>query len=187
MAIEELIQRIRKGDELAASQFVMDYGEHIKREARRRMADERMARFFDQSDVFQSVILSFVLRVRVGDLSVSAANELLGLLIGMTQNKVADRFRKLAAQKRDYRRDQSQEKMAELNFAQTETPSQILSLEEQLTRLESLIPPEIKEVAELRVAGKSWEEIASQTGENSDSLRKRFSRAIAKIETEFEI
>ena len=185
--IDNLIARLRNGDPDAAYQFVADYGKHIHREARRRMADERLQAFFDQSDIFQSVMLNFLVRVELGDFEFNDAKELLGLLTSMTRNKVTDRYRKACAARRDYRKEvRGDSKVLNLTSKGHETPSQVISREEVTKLIEEKTPADIKQIAEMRNDGLAWDEIALKLSLTADAARKKYSRFLKNLKLEVE-
>src|SRR3954469_20788092 len=101
---QDLIGRIRAGDEAAAAELVRTYEPAIRRAARVRLADSRLRRVFDSMDICQSVLASFFVRAAMGQYDLERPEQLLGLLVDMSRKKLVDRAREQAAARRDYRR-----------------------------------------------------------------------------------
>src|ERR1700722_8314118 len=109
----ELIQRVRAGDQEAASELVRRFEPAIRRAVRVRLVDDRLRRQFDSTDVCQSVFASFFVRAAMGQFELEKSEQLLKLLATMVRNKVADRSDKARAGRRDYRRAADLEAAAE--------------------------------------------------------------------------
>src|SRR4051794_19786389 len=103
-SFEELIARVRSGDQNAATDLVRRYEPEIRREVRFLLRDPFLRRSFDSMDICQSVMGSFFLRAALGEYSIDKPEDLIRLLISMTRNKVIDATRRQRAQRRDHRR-----------------------------------------------------------------------------------
>src|SRR5947209_12908794 len=97
---QDLIRRVRSGDEEAARQLVKEYEPAIKRAARIRLVDSRLRRIFDSSDISQSVLASFFVRAALGEYDLDRPGHLLGLLVAMSQKKLTDHIRAEGALRR---------------------------------------------------------------------------------------
>src|ERR1700722_4643922 len=87
---QDLIRRIRAGDQDAASEFVRLYEPAIRRAARIRILDPRLAPQLDSADIAQSVFKSFFLRAALGQYDLTKPNQVVNLLVAMSRNKLAD-------------------------------------------------------------------------------------------------
>ncbi len=56
---DDLVRRIRSGDEQAAEEIVRLYEPLVRRELRIRMTDRRLSKLFDSVDICQSIWSSF--------------------------------------------------------------------------------------------------------------------------------
>src|SRR5437899_9651442 len=101
---QDLIRRVRAGDEQAATELVRSYEPAIRRAVRIRLADTRLARAFDSMDICQSVMASFFVRAALGQYELDAPEHLLKLLATMARHKLADQVDKERAECRDNRR-----------------------------------------------------------------------------------
>src|SRR5438552_17566387 len=104
---QELLDRVRSGDQEAARELVQRYEPAIRRAARVRLGDARLARRLDSMDICQSVLASFFVRVAAGQFDLERPEQLLSLLVAMARNKLATQSRTQGRQRRDFRRVQS--------------------------------------------------------------------------------
>src|SRR3954467_961665 len=103
LGFESFIKKIRAGDEDAARELVRRFEGVIRREVRLRLDDRRLLRVFDSMDISQSVLTSFFSRAGSGQFDLQTPDQLVGLLIQMTRNKVAYQVRRQRAHRRDDR------------------------------------------------------------------------------------
>lgn len=176
------IQRIRAGDDQAAEELVRRYEPLIRREVRLRIEDERLNRAFDSMDVCQSVLASFFVRAAAGEYDLDEPQNLVRLLVSMARNKLASKARLEHRQRRDHRRVTvtDPEAMNELMDGQP-SPSEILSRRELLERMRASLSEEEREIADLRVEGLAWEQVAERLGGNGNTRRMQLTRGIERI------
>src|SRR5262249_11371003 len=101
---DEVIRRIRAGDEEAAADLVRVYEPLIRREVRMHLEDRRLGQLFDSMDICQSVLASFFVRTAAGQYDLTKSDQLLKLLVTMVRNKLASAARSAHRQRRDQRR-----------------------------------------------------------------------------------
>ncbi len=87
---EDLLQRVRAGDEAAATEMFVTYAPTVKRVVAAIMRVGSMTRTADPSDIYQSVMASFFIRVALGQYEISGPAQLTRLLHTIARNKVAD-------------------------------------------------------------------------------------------------
>ncbi len=179
---QELINRVRGGDEQAAADLVRRYEPEIRREVRFLLRDPFLRRTFDSMDICQSVMGSFFLRAALGEYDLDRPEDLIRLLISMTRNKVVDATRRQRAQRRDHRRSTSLEAV-DLE-ASTPSPSQIAESRELLAAFRERLSDEERQLADLRALGREWADIARQIGGTAEARRKQLTRAIARVSRE---
>src|SRR3954451_3991768 len=97
---EELIRRVRGGDQDAAAALVRRYEPAIRRAVRFRLADARLGGMLDSMDICQSVMKSFFVRAASGQYDLETPEKVLGLLAAMARNKLASQARRQGAQRR---------------------------------------------------------------------------------------
>jgi RNA polymerase sigma factor (sigma-70 family) len=178
-----LLSRVRRGDADATEQFFRQFGPQIRLEVKTRLRDPRLRRRIDESDVCQLVMLSFFVRARLGEYDVANPKELMDLLVGMARNKLAAEARAHSADRRDYRRTEAFCNPDSSPDAEP-SPSQIAMVEELLHELRHRLSEEERGIADLRVAGKSWAEVAAELGGTPDGRRVQLYRAARRVAQE---
>jgi RNA polymerase sigma-70 factor (ECF subfamily) len=178
----DVIARVRRGDEQAASDLVRRYEPEIRREVRFLLRDPFLRRTFDSMDVCQSVLGSFFLRAALGEYDLQRPEDLIRLLISMTRNKVVDATRRQRAQRRDHRRSTSLDAVD--LAAQTPSPSQVVEGRELLAAFRDRLSGEERQLAELRAAGREWADVAHELGGTAEARRKQLTRAISRVSRE---
>ncbi len=103
LSFRDLIVRVRRGDEQAATELVRRYEPAIRRAVRFRLTDVRLRRTCDSMDVCQSVLLSFFVRAASGQYDLDTPEQLLRLLTTMARNKLLNQARDHHAACRDNR------------------------------------------------------------------------------------
>lgn len=176
----EAIQRMRAGDEQAAADLVREYEPLIRREVRMHLVDARLRRVFDSLDVEQSVLASFFVRAAAGEYDLDSPAQLAALLVRMVQNKLASTVRKQYRRRRDARRTESNEQALYATVVEESTVSEQLANRELLEALQQQLSREELEIARLRGAGLSWEEVAAEVGGKAHSRRMQLSRAVER-------
>jgi RNA polymerase sigma-70 factor (ECF subfamily) len=176
----DLMARVCHGDARAAEELFRQFEAQVRLEVQLRLRDPRLRRLVDEADVCQSVMLSFFVRARLGDYDLADAKELMRLLAGMARNKVAAQARRHAADRRDFRRARGLAGAATM-AAGDASPSQLVAAEELLRELRARLSEEERRIADLRVAGKTWTEVAEQLGGTADARRVQLQRAAGRV------
>ncbi len=186
-SFDELIRRVRTGDQDAATELVRRYEQSIRRAVRFRLADSRLVRVLDSMDICQSVFASFFVRTAAGQFDIEQPDQLLRLLTAIARNKLAKQVNTQQRQCRDYRRVQGGE-IDEGQFAAADgTPSQIVAGEELLAKADKLLSDEERKLRELRKEGHDWADIAQQLGSSPEALRKKLARAMDRVAHELDL
>jgi RNA polymerase sigma factor (sigma-70 family) len=187
-----LLRRVRAGDGQAAAELVRRYEPAIRRAARVRLVDTRLNRLLDSTDICQSVLASFFVRVGLGQYEVETPEQLLKLLATMTRNKLANQVKGHRAVRRDFRRiedrsggngggDTSVVGGIEGLAGPGHTPSSEVATRELLEEARRRLLPEELSLLERREQGREWTEIAAELGSSPDAVRKRLARAIDRV------
>jgi RNA polymerase sigma factor (sigma-70 family) len=102
LSFEELIARVRSGDQDASRVLLDRYGSSVRRVARMRIRHAMLSGQYDSVDIFQSVMRSFLMRVRRDDNNwqLDTPEQLVNLLLDITDNTVVDKIRAATAEKR---------------------------------------------------------------------------------------
>jgi RNA polymerase sigma factor (sigma-70 family) len=181
LSFEELLRRVRDGDQEAAHELVQRYEPAIRRAVRFRLSDSRLGRLLDSMDICQSVLASFFVRAAVGEYDIQQPEQLLKLLVAMARNKLATQARAQKRQRRDYRRvEPGGLDEAQLAASQT-SPSLDVAGQELLEEAQRLLSPDERKLAELRREGLEWTAIAERLGGNPETLRKQLARAMDRV------
>jgi RNA polymerase sigma-70 factor (ECF subfamily) len=178
---QDLVQRVRAGDEVAAKDLVQRYEPAIRRAVRFRLADPRLGRLVDSMDICQSVFASFFVRAAAGQYDIGQPEQLLGLLVAMARNKLALHARAQQRQCRDYRQVQACGLDEGLLAGQEPSPSQFVAGEELLREAQRLLSADERQLMELRREGLEWGVIAEQLGGTPEGLRKKLARAVDRV------
>jgi RNA polymerase sigma-70 factor (ECF subfamily) len=183
VAFPDLMARMRGGDARAAEDLFRQYESQVRLEVRLRLRDPRLRRLVDEADVCQSVMLSFFVRARLGEYDVEGPGELMRLLAGIARNKVAAQARRHSAGRRDFRRAEGLAG-ADATIAPGDSPSQVVANAELLGAIRGRLSAEEHRMAELRVDGRSWAEVAEELGGSADARRVQFQRAVSRVSRE---
>jgi RNA polymerase sigma-70 factor (ECF subfamily) len=181
---QDLIRRVRRGDEAAAAELVRRYEPAIRRAVRIRLADTRLARAFDSMDVCQSVLASFFVRGALGQYELNAPEQLLKLLATMARHKLADQVDRERAECRDNRRVEEGSADTREVVSPASSPSGQVAARELWQEVQRRLSPEERQLVELRNQGLDWAAIAARQGGSPDALRKRLARATERIAQE---
>jgi RNA polymerase sigma factor (sigma-70 family) len=181
---QDLIRRVRAGDEAAAAELVRRYEPAIRRAVRIRLADTRLARAFDSMDICQSVMASFFVRAALGQYELDVPEQLLKLLATMARHKLADQVDRERAACRDNRRVEEGGAETRALVSPASSPSQQVAARELLHEVQRRLSAEEQQLVELRNQGLDWAAIANQLGGSPEALRKRLARATERIAEE---
>jgi RNA polymerase sigma-70 factor (ECF subfamily) len=183
----EFIRRIRAGDDQAARELVERYEPVIRREVRVRMRDPRLRTRLDWTDVCQSVMASFFVRAAAGQFDLGQPDELLRLLVVMTRRKLGRQERRHRAERRDYRRSEGRDpEYLEGRPGSAQTPSRQVAGRELLDEFFRRLSGEERLLADLRIQGYEWAEIAGRLGGTPGARSKQLARALDRVERQLE-
>jgi len=179
-AFRDLIQRVRGGDEDAATEIVQRYEATIRMAIRVRLDQSDLRRLLDSMDICQSVLANFFVRAASGQFELETPEQLVKLLVTMARNKLINHANQQRAARRDYRRREGSPEDQQVAGADP-SPSRVATYRELLDVVRSRLSEEERKLADLRGQGLSWAEIAAQLGENADALRFRLNRALDRV------
>jgi RNA polymerase sigma-70 factor (ECF subfamily) len=184
---EELIRRVRAGDEAASAELLCRYEPAVRRVARIRLRAAHLQREFDSTDICQSVFGSFFVRAALGEYDLDSPEHVRKLLLAMTRKKVTDRVRGSTAARRDSRRVEDLGPEEQQCAAPGPTPGQQVAGAELLREFHRRLTQDERRLADLRADGKSWNEVAAALGGSPDALRKQLGRAIQRVAAELKL
>jgi RNA polymerase sigma factor (sigma-70 family) len=180
----ELMQRVRSGDQEAATELVRGYERTIRRAVRIWLMDARLRRTFDSMDVCQSVLGSFFVRAALGQFQLEHPEQLVRLLVQMARNKLTDEVRRQRAGRRDNRRLEGGDVHEREVIAVEAGPSRQVAGRDLLQEVRKRLSPEERTLADRRAVGRDWPDIAAELGGDPCALRKKLTRAINRITRE---
>jgi RNA polymerase sigma-70 factor (ECF subfamily) len=180
----EAIRRIRSGDEQAAAELVRRYEPLIRREVRLHLEDGRLRRVFDSMDFVQSVLASFFVRTAAGEYDLDSPEQLTGLLVQMTRNKLVSAARQQYRLRRDIRRTEVDNDVLQSTAADEPTPCEQVANQELLDALRRRLTNEERQIASLRGDGRSWGEVAAELGGKPQARRMQLMRGIERAARE---
>ncbi len=184
LSFQELLQRVRQGDEAAAVELLRRYEAPLRHIIHVRLVDSRLRRLFDAEDICQSVLASFFVRAALGQYELNRPEDLLKLLAVMARNKLADKARRPSVERDADRRVPLDELPDQAIASREGTPSQHVALQDLLSEARRRLSPDERHLLDLRDQGLDWAAIAAQVGGSPEALRKRLARAIDLVVAE---
>lgn len=176
----DLMQRAKAGCQDASRELYETYGRHVLRCVRHRLWRRMRARF-DSQDFSQQVWASYFLGENLPDFQ--TPDELMGFLSAMAERKVILEHRRQHLQKNNLRRDrpinEHDTHVGHHPAAPDPTPSTLAVYREQYERIIVNQAPEVREVAQLRLEGNTFAEIAG-TLEIDERTARRFMRRLRR-------
>ena len=171
--IQELLARIKDGDEEAARELLTRYEPKVRLVVRRQLPRLLRSRF-DSVDFLQSVWGSFFHKIRTGPNDLMEEQNLIAFLAWAARNKVIDECRRAATQKQDIHREQSLRIKGdgEPGLAVGDTPSQLAQAHETYDRLRDLLPEDRRVILELKTAGYSCKDIGERLGMSERAVQR---------------
>jgi RNA polymerase sigma-70 factor (ECF subfamily) len=193
---QQLVTQAQGGDDSALGQLCGVYAERVRRIVRFRMGPELRSQL-ESMDLVQETLIEAV--KDLGDFAYSNDGDFLRWLSSIVENTIRDNVDRIHAAKRDVRRQVSLDKMAaraDMLHADaglpvvTTTPSVVLSLREELDRLEEAmdrLKPQYREVIVMaKIEGLSCKEIAARQNKRPEAVAMSLSRAIVAVTNIFE-
>ena len=193
---QQLVALAQEGDAFALDQLCGVYVERVRRIVRFRMGPE-LRSHLESMDLVQEALIEAVQDLR--EFTYTTDGDFLHWLSSIVENTIRDHIDRIHAAKRDVRRQVSLNHMAArsdeghaeagLPVART-TPSVVLSLREELDRLEQAmdrLKPEHREVLVLaKIEGLSCKAIAAKLNKSPAAVAMSLSRAVVAVTNLFE-
>ena len=192
----QLVALAQEGDAFALDQLCGVYVERVRRIVRFRMGPE-LRSHLESMDLVQEALIEAVQDLR--EFTYATDGDFLHWLSSIVENTIRDHIDRIHAAKRDVRRQVSLDHLAAqaneghadvgLPVART-TPSVVLSLREELDRLEQAmdrLKPEHREVLVLaKIEGLSCKAIAAKLNKSPAAVAMSLSRAVVAVTNLFE-
>jgi RNA polymerase sigma-70 factor (ECF subfamily) len=183
-SFQELMRRVRAGDDGAATELVRRFEPAIRRVVRLRLRDQQLRRLFDSMDICQSVLGNFFVRAAAGQFELNTPDQLLKLLTTMARNNLTNQVLKQRTAGRDQHRVEAGGPEERELAARGSTPSQQLAACELLQEARRRLSDEERRLLERREEGRGWADIAQELGGSPEALRKQLARAIDRVAQE---
>jgi RNA polymerase sigma-70 factor (ECF subfamily) len=174
------MRRVQSGDEQAAAELVRCYEPAIRRVVRFRL-DPRLRRLYDSLDICQAVLGKFFVYAAGGQLELETPEQLVKLLATMARNEVFREGRRQRAARRDHRRDTPADAAAGEVQAAGATPSKEVAARDLFQEVQRRLAPDERRLVQLREQGRDWAAIAAEVGGSAEALRKKLTRALARV------
>jgi RNA polymerase sigma-70 factor (ECF subfamily) len=172
---------VRAGDQAAAAELVRQHEPAIRRAVRIRLVDARLKGLLDSMDICQSVMGSFFYRAALGQFELERPEDLVGLLVTMARNKLADQARRQATERRGKGMVRIGD-VAEIGVAGGDpTASRVASDREVLHAAREHLGAVDRWLAEQRADGRQWADLAAEIGSTPEALRKKHARALDRV------
>jgi RNA polymerase sigma-70 factor (ECF subfamily) len=182
---QDLLSRVRAGDNEASAELFETYAPHLKRLVSSWMRVESMRRRADASDIYQSVMASFFVRAALGEYDISGPEQLKALLARIARNKVADLARR--PDRTTELPDTGPGLSGIASALAVPSPASRLAWKDLLEAVQNRFTVAERQVSDLRMVGHSWEEVAAKLGGRPDALRMRLDRALKRISAELNL
>jgi RNA polymerase sigma-70 factor (ECF subfamily) len=194
---QALLQRVNAGDAAALNALYDRYIMRVLAAVRARLGAELRGKL-ESWDVVQDALLASLKNVQAFNQTSEGA--LLNWLAKVVENRIRDQVDYFRADKRDHRLEGPLEKPRSIESAvpldipersSVPTPSRILVLSEDLSRLEQAmdrLPQDSRElIVAAKIEGRSYQEIAQATGKSPDAVRMQVNRAFQALIKAFRI
>ena len=190
ISFKDLVGRVRSGDEAAATELVRLYEPEIRREVRLRLKGPQLRRLIDSMDICQSVLGNFFVRAALGEFDLEEPRQLVRLLVKMARNRVVDWARRLGAERRGGGMEWTLYEVPggeQVIPGRDPTPSAQASASDLLDEFRRRLTPEERRIVDRRLAGLTWDELARETGDSAQALRKRWERGRDRVAGELDL
>ena len=179
------LQRIRLGDDAAAAELVRRFEPIVRRAVRMRLHNASLRTKFDSMDISQSVLGSFFVRAAKGEYELEHPEQLVALLATMARNKLNVETRRHRRRRRDDRRVVNLDLKDFAQIAEDDsTPSREVADHELYGRVRASLSEQERTIADLRIDGLSWVDVAAQVGGEPQARRMQLVRAFERVAKE---
>ncbi len=185
--IEELLQRVREGDQFAAAELHQRYVDRLIRLARSRLTP-KFGRRVDPEDVVQSACRSFFRRVTDGRYQAMEDEQLWQLLATITVSKARKVVRRHTTQKRSVASEESRAAylaftpLTPVALAKDPSPEEATILIEETQRMMTGLTPLQRHIIQMNLQGYATEEIAQDVGCSERTVHRAIERARMQLE-----
>ncbi len=181
-----ILQRLKDGDENAATELHDRYAHRLIALARSRIS-KKLGRRVDPEDVVQSVYRSFFAHADDDRYVFEKSGDMWRLLSSITVNKVLRQVQKHRRKKRSIDAEQSvmtpgSTRLPPEMLANGPSPSDALTMIEELESVMNELDPTHRQVLELRLQGRSTDEIAKEFNRSERTIRRMLEKTKTTLE-----
>jgi RNA polymerase sigma factor (sigma-70 family) len=182
-AFATLLARVRAREPEATAEFVRQYEPQLCRKIRTWLRHQYpyLRNVLDSVDVCQSVMCCFLLRIALGQYDLEKPENVWNLLLTMSRRRLRQHARDQSAGRRDVRRREDLGSGVLEALAQGPSPSQQVIANDLLEATRERLTAEEWDLAQRRIQGCSWAEIADALGGTAEARRKQHTRALDRI------
>jgi len=186
-SFDELLERLREGEEDAARQIFEQYAKRLIGLARVHL-DSAVRRKVDPEDVVQSVFKSFFVRMGKGQFDLENTDGLWSLLVVITLRKCGHKVRDLHRQRQDIRKEtaprQADDEAASSwqALAPGPTPLEAAILAETVEQVFGGLKERERLIVELHLQGHEIAEIQAQVQRSEYTVRDVLTRVRKRLE-----
>ncbi len=181
-SIDELLERLRAGDEEAACQLYDRFADQLVRLAEREIGG-RLHKRYGPEDAVQSAMGSFLVRVADGEYQFDHSGAIWKLLTTVLQNKIRKKVDYYTAQKRDIQR--------EVPFDSGMLQRKVITQEEAIELADAFaavleqLEPRDAQIAQLWHQNHTPAEISEKVGCSSSTVRRMLDRIVRMLRKAF--
>jgi RNA polymerase sigma-70 factor (ECF subfamily) len=185
LPFEELMRRLRAGDQEAATLVFNRFTQRLIALARSRL-DQRMRQKLDPEDVVNSAYKSFFVRNREGKFHLESWDSLWGMLTVITVRKCGRAIDRFHTQKQDVEREVAPPREGDgliyEALASDPTPSEAALLAETVENLLRGLPEVEQTILALTLQGYSIAEIKAQVGRTERTVQRVLERVRKRLQ-----
>jgi RNA polymerase sigma-70 factor (ECF subfamily) len=175
---DQLIERVRRGDQQAMATLCQQYEPRLRIVARV-LLGSALHPYLDSMDLVQTVHRTLLFGLRQDKFDVSSPERLIALALTMVRRKVARQWRHLQRQQRlssaAFHSGDHPMSLADLSAPKAD-PAHAVQFDDQVQRLCRHLDATERRILEMRLQGFGTAEIAEQLGLNHVTLRVRMTR-----------
>lgn len=171
-----LAKRWQQGDDQVADLLSERYAQRLCDLAESQIG-QRLAKRVNPDAIANSVLRTFLRRLRTGQIKIDSSGATWKLLATITRNKIRRQAEYHSAQRRNVRQEVSFEDGArEAATAQDPSVEDVTALVEEIDRLLELLEPQDTEIFRRQLEGESLTEITSAVGCSRWTVRRTLNR-----------
>jgi DNA-directed RNA polymerase specialized sigma24 family protein len=176
IALADLLRRLQAGDEEAARHLVHGLQGDLRAAIRQFLLKGSPLSHLESTELCEDVLASFCRKKNLDKYDLTSWEKLGKYLRGMARKKFLKRLR----------RQRTGPPRADLDPAllpaRQSGPGTEAAIEEWRTKAQKLLTAEEWQLIEWRREGHRWDEIAGRLGAGAEAVRKKYERAVARVE-----